>query len=276
MDKIKIKKLEIYANHGVLKEERELGQKFLVSVTMYLDTRTSARGDNLEETVDYGKICYRIQRILTEHTYKLIETAAENLAAELLYTIPRLSAVDIELEKPWAPIELPLETVSVEIHRGWHEACIALGSNIGDREAYLRHGVEALNQSRDFRVKAVSKFVETKPYGVKEQNNFYNGCMKVETLLTPEELLEHLQGVERSVNRVREGKWGPRTLDLDIIFYDDLIMDTVNLKIPHIDMHNRDFVLVPLEQIAPNYCHPILHKNVSTLLQENKGEKTIV
>ncbi|MCI8370865.1 MAG: 2-amino-4-hydroxy-6-hydroxymethyldihydropteridine diphosphokinase [Lachnospiraceae bacterium] len=276
MDKITIKKLEIYANHGVLKEERELGQKFLVTAQMYLDTRKAGSNDTLEDTIDYGKICFRIQRFLTEHTYKLIETAAEELAKELLYTVPRLRALDIEIEKPWAPIGLPLETVSITIHRGWHQSFIALGSNMGDRHAYMKHGVRALNQSKDFRVKSVSSFLETRPYGMKKQDNFLNGCMLVETLLTPEELLEFLQGVEHSVNRVREGKWGPRTLDLDIIFYDNLIMDTANLKIPHMDMHNRDFVLFPLCQIAPNYSHPVLHKTVSMLAEELQGEGTII
>lgn len=276
MDKIAIKGLEIFANHGVLKEERELGQKFIVSAVLHLDTRKAGLSDALGDTVDYGKVCFRIQRFLTEHTYKLIETAAEELAKELLYTIECLRAVDIEVEKPWAPVGLPLKTVSVAIHREWHQAYIALGSNMGDREAYMRHGVEALSHSKDFRVKAVSRFFETKPYGMKEQANFLNGCMIAETLLTPEELLAFLQGVERSVNRVREGKWGPRTLDLDIIFYDQLIIDSLNLKIPHMDMHNRDFVLVPLQQIAPNYYHPVLHKTIQMLVSELSEGKTIV
>lgn len=276
VDKISIKRLEIFANHGVLKEERELGQKFYVNCDLFLDTRKAGLSDSLEDTIDYGKVCFRIQRFLTEHTYQLIETAAEELAKELLYTIPQIHKLELELEKPWAPVGVPVDTISVSITRGWHEAVIALGSNMGDKLAYMQHGVEAMNQSKDFRVRAVSKFLETKPYGVKEQDNFLNGCMKVETLLMPDELLDFLQGVERSVNRVREGKWGPRTLDLDIIFYDNLIIDTVNLKVPHMDMCNRDFVLIPLKQIAPNYCHPVLHKTVDMLAKELKAEATII
>lgn len=276
MDKISIKRLEVFANHGVLKEERELGQKFYVSCNLYLDIRKAGKTDSLGDTVDYGKICFRITRFLTEHVYKLIETAAEELAKELLYTLPQINSLDLEIEKPWAPVGLPLETVSISIVRGWHEAYIALGSNLGDKEAYLNHGVQSMEQSKDFRVKSVSPFVTTKPYGKKDQDNFLNGCMKVETLLTPEELLDFLQGVERSVNRVRQGKWGPRTLDLDILFYDDIIMDADNLKIPHVDMQNRDFVLEPLRQIAPNYYHPVLHKTISKLADEVPGEPTIV
>lgn len=276
MDKISIKRLEVFANHGVLKEERELGQKFCVSCNLYLDTRKAAKAESLEETVDYGKVCFRMTRFLTEHTYKLIETAAEELAKELLYSIPQVASLDLEIEKPWAPIGLPLETVSVSITRGWHVAYIALGSNLGDKEAYLKHGVKSMEESKDFRVREVSPFVVTKPYGKKDQDNFLNGCMKVETLLAPDELLDFLQGVERSVNRIRQGKWGPRTLDLDILFYDDIIMDADNLKIPHVDMQNRDFVLEPLRQIAPNYYHPVLHKTVNTLADEVTGERTIV
>ena len=270
MDKIIIKDLEIYANHGVLKEERELGQKFVVSCVLYLDTRKAASDDDINQTIDYGKICFRITRFLTEHTYKLIETAAEEMVKELLYTIPAIEKIDFDLYKPWAPIGLPLSNVGVSITRGWHDAVIALGSNMGDREAYLKHGVNSIENSKDCRLISVSKFIETKPYGVTDQPDFLNGCMKIRTLLPPQELLEFLQQIEHSVNRVREGRWGPRTLDLDILFYDDLIIDTMELTVPHIDMQNRDFVLVPLNQIAPNLFHPVLHKTISMLLAELK------
>lgn len=268
MDKLTITGLQVFANHGVEKEERTLGQKFLVSCTMHLETRKAAKNDDINETIDYAKVCFRITRFLTEHTYQLIETAAEELAKELLYTIPLLRALDLEIEKPWAPIGLPLQTVSVSISRCWHQAYIALGSNMGDKEAYMRHGVDAIEQSKSCRMIAISEFIETKPYGVTQQPNFLNGCIKMETLYSPDELLDFLHEIERSVNRIREGKWGPRTLDLDIIFYDDSIIDTAELKVPHMDMHNRDFVLYPLCQIAPNYFHPVLHKNIHILLEE--------
>lgn len=273
MDKIIIKDLQVFANHGVLKEERELGQKFTVSAVMHLNTRTAAKSDAIDATVDYGKVCFRITRFLTEHTFHLIETAAEEMARELLYTIPQIQKVELEIKKPFAPIGLPLQYVSVSITRGWHDAVIALGSNMGDRQAYLQHGINALRQSKDFRIQAVSKFVETKPYGTMDQPDFLNGCMKIQTLLFPDELLQALHDVEHSVNRVREGKWGPRTLDLDIIFYDHEIIDTAELKVPHVDMHNRDFVLEPLNQIAPNTYHPVFHQTVSSLLARLKQKQ---
>lgn len=274
MDKIIIQDLEVYANHGAEKEERVLGQKFLVSCVMYLDIRQAARNDNIHETIDYGKVCFRITRFLTEHTFQLIETAAEKLSQELLYTIPQLQGIELEIKKPWAPIGLPLNTVSVSISRKWHQAFIGLGSNMGDRDAYLQHGVEAIQNNKNCKVFSVSEFVNTKPYGVIEQPDFLNGCMKIETLYRPEELLQFLHEIERSVNRVREGKWGPRTLDLDILFYDNMIYDSIELKIPHIDMQNRGFVLYPLRQIAPNFYHPVLHKTINQLADEleQRGE----
>lgn len=276
MDKLTITGLQVFSNHGVEKEERTLGQKFLVSCTMHLDTRNAAKNDDLNETIDYGKVCFRITRFFTEHTYQLIETAAEELSKELLHTIPLLRGLDLEIEKPWAPIGLPLQTVSVAISRCWHQAYIALGSNMGDKEAYMRHGVDAIEQSKNCRMLAVSEFIETKPYGVTQQPNFLNGCIKMETLYSPDELLDFLHEIEHSVNRVREGKWGPRTLDLDIIFYDDAIIDTEELRVPHMDMHNRDFVLYPLCQLAPNYSHPVLHKTVHILLEELEKNKKVM
>ena len=121
-------------------------------------------------------------------------------------------------KKPWAPVKLPLKTVSVEIERGWHTAYIALGSNMGDRESYLNDAVTALDAVRGCSVKKVSRFIETPPYGVTDQDDFLNGCLELRTLLPPDELLEELHRIEKQAGRERILRWGPRTLDLDIIF----------------------------------------------------------
>ena len=108
----------------------------------------------------------------------------------------------------------------------------------------------------------------TKPYGVVEQDDFLNGAMEVRTLLTPEELLEELHRIEAEHGRERVLRWGPRTLDLDIIFYDDLISQEDDLCIPHVEMHKRSFVLEPLEEIAPYKRHPGNGKTVRQMLEE--------
>ena len=144
MDQIQIKNLEVFAKHGVFPEENVLGQKFVISAALYTATREAGKTDDLTKSIHYGEISHWIKRFLEEHTYQLLETAAERLAEELLLQTERLERVRLQLQKPWAPIGLHLEAVSVEIERGWHTAYIALGSNMGDKKGYLEMGVEGL------------------------------------------------------------------------------------------------------------------------------------
>lgn len=265
MDKIKIKNLEVFAKHGVFPEERVLGQKFVISAVLYTDTRAAGCADDLLYSIHYGEVCQFVNSYMQEHTFQLIERVAETLAEELLITFKRLRKIRIEVQKPWAPIGLPLDSVSVEIERQWHRVFVAMGSNIGDSRRYIEEAVDAIRTWKGCNVRKVSALLETKPYGMIEQPDFLNGCMEIETLLTPEELLEKLHLIERAAGRERKVHWGPRTLDLDILFYDDCIIHTDLLCIPHIDMQNRDFVLIPLKEIAPYYFHPVFHQTVAQL-----------
>ena len=274
MDKIHIKNLEVFARHGIFPEENVLGQKFVVSAVLYTSTREAGRTDDLAKSIHYGEVSRFITEFMEQNTFQLLETAAERLAEELLLNTERLEKIRLEIKKPWAPVGLPLETVSVEIERGWHTAYIALGSNLGDKEANLRLGVEGLRSTRGCRVEAVSDFLVTAPYGGVEQDDFLNGAMKIRTLLTPHELLERLHEIEQEAKRERVVRWGPRTLDLDILLYDDLILDEEELHIPHIEMYKRDFVLKPLCQIAPYARHPVYNRTVAELLADLERLKT--
>lgn len=271
MDWIYIKDLEVFAKHGVFPEENVLGQKFLVSAALGTSTREAGQKDDLTKSIHYGEVSHFISHFLKEHTFKLLEAAAEKLAEELLLKIDRLESVRLEIKKPWAPIGLPLKTVSVEIERSWHTAYIALGSNMGDKKAYLDSGVEGLRQTKGCRVLAVSDYLATEPYGVTDQDEFLNGAMKIRTLLPPHELLDRLHEIEQEAGRERIIRWGPRTLDLDILLYDDLILDDEELHIPHIEMYKRDFVLEPLCQIAPYMRHPVCNRTVQELLEALKS-----
>ncbi len=266
MDKIHIKNLEVFAKHGVFPEENVLGQKFVISAVLYASTREAGKTDDLTKSIHYGEVSQFITEFMKQNTFKLLETAAERLAEELLLKTEHLEKVCLEIKKPWAPVGLPLETVSVEIERGWHTAYIALGANLGDKEANLRLGVEALRATKGCQVLAVSDFLVTEPYGGVEQDDFLNGAMKIRTLLTPHELLERLHEIEQEAKRERVVRWGPRTLDLDILLYDDLILDEEELHIPHIEMCKRDFVLKPLCQIAPYVRHPVYNRTAAELL----------
>lgn len=267
MDQIHIKNLEVFAKHGVFPEENVLGQKFVVSAVLYTSTREAGQTDDLTKSIHYGEISHQIRRFLEEHTFRLLETVAERLAEELLLETEHLERVRLEIQKPWAPVGLPLETVSVEIERGWHTAYIALGSNMGDKKGYLDMGVQGLKDTRGCWVLNVSDYLVTEPYGMVEQDEFLNGVMKIRTLLTPHELLDRLHEIEREAKRERVIHWGPRTLDLDILLYDDLILDDEELHIPHIEMHKREFVLEPLCGIAPYVRHPVYRRTAEQLLE---------
>ncbi|WP_242939813.1 2-amino-4-hydroxy-6-hydroxymethyldihydropteridine diphosphokinase [Roseburia sp. 499] len=267
-DKIHIKNLEVFGKHGVFPEENKLGQKFLVNAVLYTSTREAGRTDDLTKSIHYGEVSHFITKYMMEHTFQLIETVAEQLAKALLLQFEHLKWIDLEIQKPWAPIGLPLESVSVEISRGWHQAFIATGSNLGDRGEYISKGIEALKACEDCVVEKESELIVTAPYGVTDQPDFLNGMLQVRTLFRPLELLNKLNEIEAEAKRERNIHWGPRTLDMDIIFYDDLVLDTPKLTIPHADMQNRKFVLEPLAELAPWYRHPILGKTVKKLLEE--------
>ena len=268
MDQIRIENLEVFANHGVFPEENVLGQKFLISAVLYTDTRRAGKTDDLTSSIHYGEGSQFINSYMRKHTYKLIERAAECLAEELLKSTAHLEKIELEVKKPWAPVGLPVEYVSVKIVRQWHTAYIALGSNMGDKEEYLNTAVRMLDGAEGCRVVRKSTWLVTPPYGMTEQDDFLNGCLELRTLLSPAELLEEMHKIEQNAGRERSIHWGPRTLDLDIIFYDDLIMETETLCIPHVEMHKRDFVLRPLHEIAPYKHHPGNGKTVRELLEE--------
>lgn len=267
MDEIHIKQLEVFAHHGVFPEENRLGQKFIVSADLRTDLRKAGLTDDLQLSMDYGVVCREIHDFLTSHTFQLLETAAEQLCIHLLQTLPLLNSIRLEIEKPWAPIGLPLKTASVSIERGWHMAYVALGSNMGDRKAYLDNAIEALRNNPVMRIEAVSDYLVTEPYGGVEQEDFLNAVLRMRTLLPPHELLDVLHVIEQTAHRERIVHWGPRTLDLDILFYDDLVYADGVLHLPHPEIPKRTFVLQPMVQIAPFFVHPVYHKTMTELLE---------
>lgn len=266
-DKIKIEELEVYAHHGVYPEEQEMGQLFYVNATLYGDTYGAGIKDALELSTDYGRVCHFIAEWMQIHTCKLLETVAERLAGAILCEFPLIEEVELEIRKPQAPVGLPFGSVSVQICRGWHRVYLSVGSNMGDREAFIRNALDILNSKSHTKICKISDFINTKPYGGVEQEDFLNGAVELKTLLSPKNLLALLHELEQAAGRERTLRWGPRTLDLDILFYDKLVYEDEELLIPHIDLQNRYFVLKPLSEIAPNYRHPLTGQTVSQMLE---------
>ena len=273
MDKIKIRGLEIFANHGVFEEEKILGQKFIVNVDLVMSTRNAGLTDDLNKSVDYGAVCKLISEIMKDCNHNLIEAVAENVASSILLKYQAVQEVDLEIQKPWAPVHMPVDTVSVEITRKRHVAYLGIGSNMGDKESYLDYAIDELNNDDYTKVTKVSDFIVTEPYGGVKQDDFLNGCLEVETLRTPEELLKLVNAIEAGAGRERRIHWGPRTLDIDILLYDDIVYDSEDLHIPHVEMHKREFVLEPLKNIAAYKRHPLKGLTVSELFDELKHRK---
>ncbi len=268
MDCIKIRNLEIFSNHGVLKEENVLGQKFLISADIYLDTGKAGRSDDLSYSVNYAEICHTVKHIMESNTFRLIETAAEKICENLLREYCLIKKISLEVKKPWAPILLPLEHVSVCVERMWHRVYLSLGSNMGDRKKYLDDAAEYLRNTDTIRNVKVSDYIETAPYGKTDQDPFMNCCIELETLLDPHELHAVTSQAEQNAKRERKIHWGPRTLDVDIILYDDIVMHDDTLTIPHIDMANREFVLRPLCQLNPYAVNHATGKSAAAMLAE--------
>lgn len=268
MDKMFIKNLNIFANHGVFKEEKNLGQLFIISLELSLNLKKAAKNSNLHDTIHYGELCQKVQIEFTKQKYDLIETAALNLSEFILKEYPMVVGVKVFIKKPWAPIHMHLDTVEIMIERKYHKAYIALGSNVGDKKENLQQALNMLQEAGHTKVIKCSTFIETEPWGYLNQDNFVNGIAEIKTFLDPDELLEELLKIEAALLRNREIKWGPRTIDLDIILFDNLIINEENLTVPHPLMQEREFVLKPLNEIAPHLIHPVLNKSIHGLLNK--------
>lgn len=155
-----------------------------------------------------------------------------------------------------------------------HIVYLALGSNLGDRLANLKQAVTSLSPQVD--VKARSRVYETPPWGHTDQPVFLNMVLKGNTYLEPEQLLKHLKRLEVALGRVPSFQNGPRLIDMDLLFYDDVVRDTPPLSLPHPRLHERGFVLVPLNDIAPDLVHPTLGRTVNEMLASTDTSGIVV
>ena len=262
-DRILLSGLRATGFHGVLAEERERGQEFVVDLELALPLAAAAATDAVAATVHYGELAERVVAAIERDPVDLIEALAERLAA-LVLEDPLVERVAVTVHKPSAPIAVPFGDVAVRLERtrpGTAEhVVIALGANLGDRDAALDGAVAALRRLRGLEVEAVSTSHETVAVTTSgpdpDRPRYRNRVLVGRTSLAPRTLLTDLLGVERAFGRTRGERWGDRTLDLDLVALGERRLDEPDLVLPHPSAHERDFVLLPWLEIEPDAVLP--------------------
>ena len=257
-DHVLINDLRFESIIGVLDQERLAPQPLRVDVDMEIDLHDAGSSDDLEQTVHYGEVAVALANLARDTQYLLLERLAQHMA-EVVLSFPLVRAVELTLTKLQPPIPEQIDSTAVRIRRvraeisstTRHRAIVALGSNLGRREAHLRFAVERLGES----VVAQSQVFETDPVGgPDDQGAYLNMVVVLETELDPYALLRWLHRIEADAGRERIVHWGPRTLDLDLLFFDDVVITGGNLAVPHPRYAERRFVLAPLSEVAPDKC----------------------
>ena len=278
-DFIKVTNMKVFAYHGVLEEEKKNGQDFYLNAKVYVDMRKAGLTDKLEDTINYDMVCIYLAEVFAERQFDTIEAAAEYTLQEIIVNFPTIEAMELEVRKPHAPLTYVPEDISVTIYREWHTVYLSFGSNVGNPTGHINEAIILLKEPYAVRNVKRSDLFVTKPYGPVEQNDFVNGCLEMETYMDPEELVTYIHEIEDYFERDRSIRWGPRPIDLDIVFFDEYIYNSKTLTIPHADMENRMFVLEPLSQLCPGRRHPVWGKTVTQLkkeLSERGGDADIL
>ena len=256
-DHIYVNGLRLMALVGVLPHEREGEQPVQVDIDLEVDLAEAGLTDNLVDTANYGAIAEAVSEVVRMSSDVLLERLVARIAERCLQ-FDHVEVADVRLTKLRPPIAENLDSTAVRIVRSRvdmkiparHRAIVALGSNLGDRVAYLRFGLERLSN-----VVAQSQVFETDPVGGPDnQGPYLNMVAVIDTDLDPYALLRRLLQIEAEAHRVRIERWGPRTLDLDLLFYDDVTINSEELIVPHPRFAERRFVLEPLSEVAPEHC----------------------
>jgi dihydroneopterin aldolase/2-amino-4-hydroxy-6-hydroxymethyldihydropteridine diphosphokinase len=267
MDTLIIKNLQVSGFHGAESETDKTGETYIISAELKLNPNEAGVAHRRESRVDLAKICKEITEIFTHSKYKLIERSAEELAIHILLHYPMTNHVTMSLEKPWTTAGMKIDYTGITIEREWHTVYLGVGSNMGDRLKNINDAREMINETKTSRVTRASKIYETEPFGYRDQDKFLNCAFEVKTLLTPLTLIRFLLDIEHKLKRERKIHLGPRTIDLDVLFYDNIITSLEEAVIPHPRLHERRFVLTPLCDIAPYQFHPLLNKRCYRILE---------
>ncbi len=249
-DSIAVTGLRAFGRHGVFDFERDQGQEFVVDVALRVDVSRAAASDDLADTIDYGTLACDVVALVEAEPVALLERLADQIAT-LCLRDARVRAVEVVVHKPQAPVTVPFSDVTVTVVRRRTSAVVvALGANLGDRRAAMQGALFGLASLPGTTVHAVSPVYETPPMGP-PQPDYLNAVALLATESEPATLLEHAHGVEAAFGRVRAERWGPRTLDIDLVCFGARLLRTERLTLPHPGAASRPFVLVPWLDVDP-------------------------
>lgn len=253
-DRIFVKDLCILGRHGVMEEERVLGQRFFLDIEVRTDVRRASENDDYKKAICYGSLCDIAQEVSDAGPYLLIETFAERILSAILNRFSTATSASVCIRKPGAPINANFETVGVELTRHrQRQVGFSLGSNVGEKASQIHAALAFLNAVDGLEVTASSSLYRTEPWGKEDQDWFLNACAIGRTQLGPFEMLREIKKIEVQLGRTPGERWGPRVIDIDLLYLGDEDLQSPALTVPHADILNRAFVLVPLAEIAPDH-----------------------
>lgn len=253
-DVIELVGLTAFGHHGVLEHERIDGQEFGADLRLHVDNAAAARSDALERTVNYAAVADAVVEEIQAGPYRLIETLADRIAHRVLRDQVLVRRLDVTVHKPSAPIPHHFTDVRLHLVRDGAPVpvALALGSNLGPREQHLERALDLLHAAEGVEITWTAPVVETDPVGGIAQDAFLNTVVGLTSRRGPWGLLDLTQAIEADARRVRELRWGPRTLDVDVVLYGDLQQDDPDLTLPHPRAHERAFVLAPWHAARPD------------------------
>lgn len=250
-DRIFVTNLCLVAHHGVMDEERVLGQRFFLDIEVTTDARRASTNDDYRKAICYASLCDLAAQVSADGPYNLIETLAERVIAAILNRFSTVTEARVRIRKPGAPIAASFDTVGVDlVRKRMQRVAFSFGSNIGERTSQIRAAIAFLEAEEGIEITKVSSFYETAPWGKTDQDRFVNACAIGQTSLTPHEVLRACKLIEVRLGRTPGERWGPRLIDIDLLYLGDEELSTIALTVPHPEVLNRGFVLKPLAEIA--------------------------
>jgi len=259
-DRIELTGIRATGTIGVLPEEQSRAQPFEIDIIISLDASAAGESDDLTDTVNYAEAITLAVKVVESEPTLLLERVASRIAAEVL-ELPLADTAEVVIRKLRPPVPEDIVSTAVRVKRskidlvrpkhGSTTAYIGLGSNLGDRHEYLRFALRHLPG-----LVAVSNLYETDPVGGPAQDSYLNAVAKLETTEDPFTLLDTCLAIELAAGRERTVRWGPRTLDLDVLLWGDATISSPRLTVPHPRINERRFVLQPLSDIDPDLLAP--------------------